>query len=315
MYDLFFALCTMDLPRGHPAVMAMLYSYCPAAAGWWAEGLELKPRDLPYNAAWQVLSDYASGVNLSAQLEKYGLKDLPIAAIQASMARIEEIRGHNRAELAPELHEDYIAMDPALRFGLRKVFTEHFGGEWRNTFEYARVWIHVLPNWIAAICHGGTKEFVLERRDIVFQLPKTRVSILFPTFIWYTDAGKFQQPSIGLLADGAVHNQFRSVLAMMSAPAPDRPWEAPPRVYALDPVTGRVNPFKPIEPPEQLMEDFSDLGAALGKGPFPPLAAFADPAKCEACIFRSQCYRRKGQLGERVRRLIAPGKSRQGPTE
>jgi hypothetical protein len=310
MYDVFFGLCTMNIPRGHPVFMALLYSFCPAAAGWWINGVVPTPENLPYNAAWQVLSDYSEGLDLSTAFEKYGLDKEIIAPVKAYIDAIKKIRKHNSSRRAPELHYDNLAnMDLSLRFGKQNAFANHFGGDWRNAFEYARVWVYVLTDWMYDICDRGEQEFTIKRKDIVFRLPKTNVSVQFPTFVWETKPGRFIQASIGFLAGGAVHNQFRSVMAMFSAPDKDHAWEAEPRVYALDPASGSVNYFEPVESPELLLADFAEVGEAVKEGSFPPMAAFVEPAKCDVCIFRSQCYGRKGELSEYVRRMIAPKKS------
>lgn len=310
MYDLFLALCTMDIPRGHPACMAMLYSFCPAAAGWWAGGLVMKTEYLPYNAAWQVLTDYASGADLSAQLERYGLDEKTIAPIKKYIDAIADIRSHETYERAPELHHsEIIKMDAGLRFGIQNVFTEHFGGDWRNAFKYARLWVYVLMDWARDICGKGKKEFTLERKDILFQLPKTNIPIKFPAFVWKTYSGSSPQPNIGFIADGANHNQFCSVMAMMSAPDRDHRWEMEPFVFALDPLTGTAKQFEPIEETDQLLQDFVELGRAVRDGPFPPLAAYTDPTKCQVCVFKFQCYGTKRELSEHARRMIVPQKA------
>jgi len=298
----------MDIPRGHPAYMAMLYSYCPAAAGWWAGGLVVSAENLPYNAAWQVLSDYASGADLSTQLERYGLSAKAIAPIKTYIDTIADIRSREPYERAPELqhHANIVKMEAGLRFGIQNVFREHFGGDWRNAFEYARLWIYVLMDWGRDMCGKGKKEFTLERKDILFQLKGTRIPVPFPVFVWNTHSAGSNQPNIGLLAEGAIHNQFRSMLALMSAPEGDHTWESEPRVFALDPITGASRQFEPVVESGLLLQDFLELGRAAGEGPFPPIAAYTDPARCAACVFKFQCYGPGRALSGQARGMIAP---------
>lgn len=316
MFDVFVALCTTDVPRNHPVFMALLYSYCPAAASYWSSNAQVGPNHLPYNVAWQVLNDYSSGADLSNKLEEYGLRENVIRPISTYINKIANFRQRHPFNRAPEIGlEDLMELDKTLRFGdgIQNIWTDHFGGDWRNSFEYARIWVYALAGWIKDI-YGpkfgeNGEEFVVKVQDIVFRPPKVNFSVRIPAFVFKTDVDGYYKINIGFLAEDAVHNQFRSVLAMMSAPDKDNRWDVEPRIFALDPRMGTAKLFEPIESPDKLIEDMVELGNAVKEGPFPPVAAYADPAKCKVCVFRSQCYGHKNELSDFARQRIAPKNS------
>ena len=321
MFDLFFSLCVgQDIPRNHPIYNGLLYSYCPAAAGWWRGGAQVIPNRLPYNVAWKVLADYSSGGVLDKLLEQYQINEIMINNVAAYMNSVRQVRLDHPRRLAPELdRDDLIKADKDMRFGNQNAFDEHFGGDWRNVYEYARIWCWVLMDWAAQIDLGrkedNLRDFKIVQQDIYIRVPKTPFVVKYAAFVWMTPGqdGTLSQPNIVFLSDHAVHHQFRSALAVLSAPSEEGIWDADPRVFALDPRRGEVSLFEPLENPMDLLQDLIDIGNATRDGPFPPLAAYIDPEKCKDCIFQNYCYSRKGELTENVRRKIDLKKSAARP--
>jgi len=137
------------------------------------------------------------------------------------------------------------------------------------------------------------------------------LAVSYPTFLWLTmgNDGTLSQPNLVFLAEDALHNQFRSAMAVLSAPSLEKTWNVEPRIFALDPINGKAELYEPLEDPKKLMEDLVDLGNSVKEGPFPPMAAYAEPKKCENCIFRKQCYTGKGELNDSARQKIFTRKS------
>ena len=318
MYDLFFNLCvTQNIPKNHPVYLGLLYTYCPAAAGFWQAGAPVGPRTLPYNGAWHVLSDYASGdATLSDKLEGFGVSEPMIKDVVGYVEAIKHYRRKYPYKDAPELEhtDDLVKADKVLRFGLQNVFDDNFGGNWRNVYEYGRLWCYVLMDWARHIDGDRDKvrKFKVSAQNIYIRFPRfSSLPVSYPAFVWMTmgNDGTLSQPNLVFLAEDAAHNQFRSAMAVLSAPSLEKVWEVEPRIFALDPINGKAELYEPLEDPNKLMEDLVDLGSAVKEGPFPPVAAYSDPDKCEDCIFRKQCYTGKGELNDAARQKIFTRKS------
>ena len=175
--------------------LGLLYTYCPAAAGFWQAGAPVGPRTLPYNGAWQVLSDYASGdATLSDKLEGFGVSEPMIKDVVGYVEAIKHYRRKYPYKDAPELEhtDELVKADKVLRFGLQNVFDDHFGGNWRNVYEYGRLWCYVLMDWARHIDGDQDKvrEFKVERAEYLHPFSEGQLSCCELSYVFVDDDGK-----------------------------------------------------------------------------------------------------------------------------
>jgi hypothetical protein len=311
MVDLFSAILDADTPRDHPAPSALLYSYCPAAAGWWKFGARAAPPS--YDVAWHVLTDYVTGVNLKSVLESYGVGSL-LGKIKNYLGAVSGVRREHPALQAPELLPiyDLVKTETRDRFGLQDSLRDHFGGDWRNVFEYARIWAFIVPDWTIQILHHGGAESSIQQQELVFRMPHEPVPIRFPAFVWRSRIQRTDQPRIGFVSGGAVPDQVRCIVGLLSAPNDAHEWGTTPLIYILDPITGKVKPFKSAVPTGRMVEILRGLARAGKSGPYPPLAALNDPVRCRPCPFNNQCLNSQNVLSEIPLRFINSGNNEAG---
>jgi hypothetical protein len=311
MVDLFSAILAPEIPRDHPTYAALLYAYCPAAAGWWKSGVALPPAS--YDVAWHVLLDYTTGADLRSVLDKYGLGKL-LGPIKKYVHAVSDLRNQYPALQAPELLPiyDLVQTETSDRFGLHDPIREHFGGDWKNVFEYVRIWAFVIPDWTIQILHHNASDFSIHRQELTFRMPDPTAPIRFPAFVWRSGIRDPERPRIAFLSNGAVPDQMRGIVGLLSAPDDTQVWEVSPHIYLLDPKTGKVSPFEPTAPTERMLEILSGLAEASRSGPYPPLAALNNPDRCKPCPFNIWCLNPKIERPSLPLEMMEPGEAQAG---
>lgn len=303
MHDLFLALEMNKDHREHPLLGALLYDFCPAAAGWWMAGVT--PRVKHFDIAWKTMEDYASGITLLEGLKKNGVEGLA-GAVKKYLGEIEDYRRHFPSLDSPERLSIFTGgvVDADLRFGHQNAFDENFGGNWRNVLEYVRVWGFVLDSWQKVIVPDLHQEYTLELEELAVRTRNSGFAIRLPAFVWKVKIGYTTQPHIGFITQGAVQDQVRFFLGAISSPKGNKPWDGQPHMYSLDPLTGKVKPYDAVADPRQMGEVIEKLSEMARQGPYPPLNALHNPEKCTQCIFHSQCYNKSGLLSDFAVRMM-----------
>lgn len=312
--DLFKALLDSRNSRDHPILLAMLYTFCPAAAHWWGAGVDPLP---PFDLVWQVLEMRDSGRSLKEALESLGFGGV-VANVDAYLKWVEHTRRQkeNKGVVAPELAPQYRGGGIAFpdRFGYADAF-KALGladkGRWTDVSEFARIWVYVYVDWalganIRRVAGETEEKFVLY--TLALTAPGVRKPAYFPAWGWQVRTRNVIRNVIGLLVEDVKdQDQLRFALALMSAPADDKyPWPYKPEIYALDRRTGVADPYNPTVDIKDALGMIEPLSRIARRGPFPPMNAIGKPHLCKQCGFWDQCYR-KGVLSEFAVRSLEVG--------
>jgi hypothetical protein len=283
--DLFLALKYPQNPRGHPLLAALLYAFCPAAARWWLAGADPSPI---FDPVWQVLTDRAGGSTLKEALSGYGFEAL-LADAKQYIEEVEAFRRLHPGVAAPELLPTFNGghLELAKRFGLREAI-DKLGGKWENFFAYLRAWAFLVSDWEAEVRFVGSPD--LTGCQLALTIPGIRRPLHFPAWMWLERVGHGARVVIGLLVTGREQDELRFALARLAGPAGEKPWPAPPEVWAMDRESGKAEPVDPHLPPEGLAPILTRLADLARQGPYPPLGALSTPKHCRACGFNAQCY-------------------------
>lgn len=302
MYDLYLALLDESNSRPHPVLLALLYSFCPAAAGWWIRGIV--PPKPQFNIVWKVLEDYASEKTLAECIQESGIGDL-VDAIKLYIDAVKDYRRQTPRLRAPELLPlfPHFGVETILGNRNHDAINKHFGGKPQNVFEYVRIWAFVLQDWMDIMADNRPVDITLRKYELAVQLPGTATAVSIPEWVWEYKVGQVDQPCIGLITDGGRQDHLRFLMSALSAPEPDHAWGAKPRIYNLDPLNGDAAYYEPLAPTQRMIDVVHRLAGTAMTGPYPPLGALNRPHLCQECPFHAQCFDGFGALSEAVVRL------------
>jgi hypothetical protein len=306
IHELYLALLSESNPRHHPALLAMLYSFCPAAAGWWMSGIN--PPKPEFNGVWSVLEDSASGRPLQTTLEEYGLGEDLIIAVKVYLHRVEAYRRKMPGLKAPELLPlfEELQIDSALIIKNQNQIHWHFGGKWRNVLEYARIWSYVVEDWTITILDDRYTDCSIQKHDLKISLPGTSGVVSLPAWTWEFKVGRANYRSIGFITNGGVHDLITIFMGSLAAREVDQAGE--PRIYSLDPLTGEANCYyRPVASREQMVDIVLKLDDLARTGPYLPVGALVRPQQCHACPFQGQCFDQNDKLSAAVIQLMDHG--------
>jgi len=307
MHNLYEILLVNEQNREHPVLGAVLYLHCPAAAGWWRAGAGL-PEKQPYDVVSHALELYAQkDMTLKRAMESFGLLSL-FELVKKYLGDVESYRRFLPNVLAPELLPSFagVGMDVTQRAGNKRVFDEYFGGDWRNTLEFARIWACVLQDWQRVIAPEMDSEIRLEKKHLLFRIADTDSAIRLPAWVWLKNKGR--RPCVGFVSSGGRQDQLLCYMGQFSAPEENHAWSIMPQICILDPQTGAVESFQYLVEKKLMTGLLSSLGRLAKTGPYPPLEALSGSGKCTACIFRIYCFEENGLLSESVIRILEPAR-------
>ena len=278
MTDLWEALQHPKNPRGHPILAALLYAFCPAAAGWWMAGAVPEPGPDPVREA---LRDLAAGKSLRQALKDRGFE----AILEEAPRYVRAVEAFRRAHpgiRAPEASaffaEAYDRLPLSKRFGLTEA-VRPLGG-WDGFYEYLRAFAFLVDDWARG---AGFREPAVETAELAISLPGIRRPAYLPALVF----AEGPREVIGLLtADGA--QDLRFPLATRADRADGR-WRGRPEVWGLSP-DGEARPYRPWIADEALPDLVGDLARAAREGPWPPLGALRGGMGCAGCGFRALCF-------------------------
>lgn len=306
MHHLYLALLSESNPRQHPALLAMLYSFCPAAAGWWMSGIN--PPQPEFNVVWSVLEDFSSGRTLQATLEQYGLLEELIFVVTGYLLRVHGYRLKMSGLKAPELLPQFrqVQIDPILLGQNIHAIDQHFGRNWQNVLEYARVWTFVVQDWTMAILDDRYADRSIQKHQLIISVPGTDGILSFPAWLWKFKVGCSNYQSIGCISNAGALDQTSFLMCMMAAYGADQSgW---PSFYSLDPLTGEAkNCYRPVTSPEQMLDIVLKLDDLARTGPYLPMGALLRPRQCPSCPFHAHCFQLTGHVSEAVIQLMDQG--------
>ena len=286
--DLFSALLNHENRRGHPILSAMLYSFCPTAARWWIAGADPEPI---FDPVWQAIKDWDSGINLTEQLENYGLEKV-IEVVDEYLKAVEYYREHNDYDLpSPELSPSFKGgkIPRECRFEAESGI-QNLGGNWDSLFVYVRTWAFLLDDWRISIHIDEGMKYNLKLETVALTLPDYRQPVHFETLVWRVQAGHVREARIGVLVQGDERDLLRFGLLSRSSPQGDRPWPNLPQVYSLDRVTGEAEQAKLSVSNRGFLGLVRQLAEVAQEGPYPPLNALQRPSVCKGCGYQHFCY-------------------------
>jgi hypothetical protein len=307
VHNLYDILLSNEQHREHPVLGALLFVYCPAAAGWWKAGVGL-PKIRPYDVVSHVLNVYAEeGMTLKKAMESFGLSSL-FESVKKYIADVGIYRRNMPNVLAPELLPSFTGagIEASLRFGNDAAFDKHFGGNWRNVLEFARVWAYVLQDWQNVIVPETDGKFRFEKKELLFRAANTGFSIVIPAWAWVKSNGR--RSCVGFVSEDGRHDQLLCYMGQFSAPEKNKTWDILPHIYVLHPRTGEARTFEYLVEKKLMTDILASLGRLAKIGPYPPLEALSGSGKCNACLFGTYCFEKNGMLSEFVMRILEPGK-------
>jgi len=287
--DLFLALLDRENPRGHPVLAALLYAFCPAAAGWWLAGIDPLPRFDPH---WQVLVDRSAGHTLKSALIQRGFEGL-LDEARSYIQRVDDYRLRQGTLLAPKrcltLHGIDIAFEKRFRHSHA---LEAIGGEWANFFEYLRAWVYHSPRWEETIGANNAETWSLASLQV-------RISSAHPTAVfpaWSLGKQGDALPAFGLLttqtADGDL---LRIDLLLRGVNAKIARAQPAPEIWRLDRETGEARLARACLSDAELAGWIDRLAVLARQGPYLPLGVFHNRNACRECGFRNVCYNDRGE--------------------
>jgi hypothetical protein len=273
--------------RGNPILPALLYAYCPAAAGWWLAGERPEP---VFDVIWQVLEDYVAGKTLKEALLDYEIGEAALPDIEEYIGQISTYR-MNHPMSSPECSPLFPGgrFEPSHRLG-SQVGIQRMGG-WNQVLEYARVWAFLLYDWQSRMKISPNVELVIEKEWLALRAPGVRKAAYFPVWIWKENFEGTKRNHIGLFVeDGRGHDQLRFALVQSADRVGDKRWKTPPLVFGLQRQSGETELFRAIFPQEELLNMILPLGEPAAQRQIFPLQALRNPQACLTCAFRKKCY-------------------------
>ena len=273
--------------RGNPILPALLYAYCPAAAGWWLAGETPEP---VFDVAWQVLEDYSAGKTLKEALLDYEIGEAVLPDIERYIGEVTTYRSHHPMK-SPELSPLFPGgrFDPSHRLGSH-VGISKMGG-WQQVLEYARVWAFLLYDWRGKMQISPDVDLVIEKEWLALRASGVRKAAYFPVWIWKENFAGKRRNHIGLFVeDGRGHDQLRFALVQSADRVGEKRWKTPPLVFGLGRGSGEAELFKAVFPLEELLKMVLPLGQQASQRQIFPLQALRSPQACLPCAFREKCY-------------------------
>lgn len=283
--------------RGNPILPALLYAYCPAAAGWWLAGETPEP---VFDVVWQALEDYSAGKTLKEALLDYEIGEAALTDIELYITQITTYR-KNHPMNSPERSPLFPGgrFDPSHRLG-SQVGIQRMGG-WHQVLEYARVWAFLLYDWQSRMQISPDVGLTIEKEWLALHAPGVRKTAYFPVWVWKENFAGKRRNHIGLLVeDGRGHDQLRFVLVQSADRAGDKRWKTPPLVFGLGRGSGEAELFKAAFPPDELLKMVLPLGEQASRRPVFPLQAIRNPQACFLCGFQDKCYADQKKRGHQL---------------
>ncbi len=283
--------------RGNPILPALLYAYCPAAAGWWLAGETPEP---VFDVIWQVLEDYAAGKTLKEALLDYEIGEAALPDIEQYIGEVATYRSHHPMR-SPELSPLFPGgrFEPSHRLG-SQVGIRRMGG-WQSVLEYARVWAFLLYDWRSRMQISPDVELVIEKEWLALRAPSVRKAAYFPVWVWKENFAGKRRNHIGLFVeDGRGHDQLRFALVQAADRIGDKRWKTPPLVYGLGRESGEAELFKATFSPEELLKAVLPLGEQARQSTVFPLQAIRNPQACLLCGFQANCYPDQKKRGHQL---------------
>lgn len=283
------ALADPRNPRGHPLLLALAFAFCPAAAGWWRAGAVPEIPPDPIRAA---LRDMAAGMTLREALAARGLEAVLEEApryIRAVAAFRRQHPGMPAPEASPLFPYDRLPLGK--RFGLTDAVAP-LGG-WDGFYEYIRTWAFLAEDWARAMHFREARVVAVE---LALALPGIRRPARVPAFVF--EEGPRQ--ALALFEEG-----LAAELALRADRA-GAAWNGRPEGWRLFP-DGTAKPYVPVLEDGALREVVEALARMGREGPWPPLGAMGDPARCRRCGFRGLCWKEKALHAEALARLMGDG--------
>ena len=262
--------------RGHPVLSALLYTFCPAASRWWQAGADPV---ISFDPLWQAHNLRASGLTLREALESRGLGELMVHArkyVEQVGAFREQLQ--NRHIRAPELLPTFLGgkLPFAARHGLASAF-EQIGG-WQNFYPFVRAWAFSLRDWQAAFGLPAIPE--LERTGMTMKMFSAEPILLS---IWKLRGSG--RTALGLLVSGSRYQTG---------------WIAEVFLHSLNGIytedlyllseAGHAVRVETRLGPAVLRTLLERVSAITQTGPFLPVNALNDPARCRRCGFHHLCW-------------------------
>ncbi|MBT7072921.1 MAG: hypothetical protein HN855_08115 [Anaerolineae bacterium] len=287
--DLFHALLDdrNKQARGNPILPALLYAYCPAAAGWWLAGETPEP---VFDVVWQVLEDYSAGKTLKDALTDYEIGEAALPDIEQYIGEVATYRSHHPMS-SPERSQLFPGgrFDPSHRLGsqigIRRM------GSWQMVLEYARVWAFLLYDWRGGMQISPDVELVIEKEWLALHAPGVRKAAYFPVWVWRENFSGKKRNHIGLfVVDGRGHDQLRFALVQSADRVGEKSWKTPPLVFGLQRQSGEAELFKAAFPLEELLKMVLPMGEQASQRRIFPLQAVRNPQACLQCGFQEKCY-------------------------
>lgn len=290
--DLFHALLDErnQQARGNPILPALLYAYCPAAAGWWLAGETPEPI---FDVVWQVLEDYSAGKTLKEALTDYEIGEAVLPDIEQYIGQITTYRS-NHPMSSPELYPLF----PGGRFEPSHRLGSHVGirkmGGWAMVLEYARVWAFLLYDWQTRMQISPNVDLVIKKEWLALHAPGVRKAAYFPVWVWQETFSGKKRNHIGLFVEeGRGHDQLRFALVQSADRVGEKSWQTPPLVFGLQRGSGEAELFKSAFPLEELLKMVLPLGEQASQRQVFPLQAIRNPQACLGCAFQTKCYANK----------------------
>ena len=288
--DLFLAMLNSKNARGNPILSALLYSFCPRAAGWWLTGVDPTP---PFDPVWKSLEDLSTGKTLLEFLIQYGFETL-LDEIRSYVREVEVYRNQHGNLQAPELMPLFRGGNIPIsrRYGTQNAI-QNLGGDWRNLFIYVRTWAFLSHDWRSAMQIGRDTGYVLKAEKVCLTLPPdVRMPVQFDTWVWQVSVGHVTETRIGSLIPNGEQDQLRFSLLNRCTTLGKQPWSNTPVIYALDRTTGESKLFDPLLANRDLDKTVMSLSNLAKKGPHPPLNALQKPSICKQCGYQQVCFTR-----------------------
>lgn len=327
--DLFKALLIEENrnARGNPILTALLYTYCPAAAGYWLAGADPVPA---FDPVWAAMWDYGSDERLSLA-EALVAKELENSLDVANRYKegVEGFRKKFPAYRSPELSDlfDKVRFEKNERFGNNAGINKYMDERWDNFFIYVRTWLFLVDDWALSARMPVNEESVeveMDRVELSVALPGIK-AVYFPAWMWTQTLENGEHQVIGLLTSAFRHDQLRFLLAQKAGgwrPVPrdergkpslkpaSRAWKALPEVWALDYPSGVAEMFDSrLRGGEGLAGIVMSFHRMADKGPWPPMRAFSDPGGCSSCGFFAQCFTPHNQFAPLALNGLIPGQN------
>ena len=288
--DLFLAMLNPKNARGHPILSALVYTFCPAAAGWWLAGADPIP---PFDPVWKSLEDLSTGKTLLEFLTQYGFENL-LTEIRSYIREVEEYRNQHSNIRSPELLPLFRGgtIPISRRYGSQNAIN-NLGGDWRNLFIYIRAWAFLSHDWRSDMLIGRDSGYTLKAEKVCLTLPPgVRMPVQFDAWLWQVPVGHVTETRIGSLVSNGEQDQLRFSLFNRCATLGNQPWPNPPAIYSIDRETGEAKLFDPLLANRDLEKTVDSLSNLARKGPYPPLNALYQPSICKRCGYQQLCFTR-----------------------